>query len=188
MMNTVLIIILLICPCNKTKMFKTHVYHVTRRILVSSRPRGSGYWHRTFYEHAMLFKGRDRALNLAGSKSPCGTPADIVPTKTKSSENSYCIYTTMRTHGRGLFESLTIIAIPSPYESKTSSARFVSLRPRGGLRDGTLATPVLFLHASMVGHDSSDIHLSRSPISGPFSDTRHLLLGLLDAHAAHRLM
>jgi len=42
----------------------------------------------------------------------------MAPTKIESSENPYRIYTTMRTHGRGLLEGLIIVAKLSPYESK----------------------------------------------------------------------
>jgi len=80
----------------------------------------------------------------------------------------------MRIHGRGLPEGLTVMAKPSTL-TQTRSTRSVSLRPRGGPRDGTLATLVpLFLLASIIGHASSDLHLKA------FSDARHQLLELLD--------
>jgi len=42
----------------------------------------------------------------------------------------------------------------------------MSLRPRSVPRDGALATPVLlFLLASIVGHASSDLRLSRSTVA-----------------------
>jgi len=54
---------------------------------------------------------------LAGSKSPGEKPVDVVPTKTDSSNNSYRIYMSMRTHGRGLLKCLTTVAKPNQYEA-----------------------------------------------------------------------
>jgi len=73
------------------------------------------------------------------------TPIDIAPIKIGASEISYHIYTSTRIYWHGSPEDLTI------YE--------------GGLRDGTLAIPVLlFLLVSIVWHASNDRHLSRSTV------------------------
>jgi len=117
------------------------------------------------------------------SKSSGETSVDIATTKTKHSESSYRIFTSKRTGGRGGLNGLTTVANPSQYDSNRESIRSMSLRQRGF--NDTRTT----VHARVISRTCFERHspllLSRLRA---LSDTRHQLLGLLDAPDAHRWM
>lgn len=112
----------------------------------------------------MLLNGGGRR-HLPLIKSLTEAPIDIAPIKTRASEIPYCISTMMRTHEFGLPEGLMILSETQPINpTQTSSSQSVSLRPRGGTRDGVLATTeLLILLASIVEHTSSDFSSAALP-------------------------
>jgi len=98
---------------------------------------------------------------LVESKSPGDASIDLASIKIKHFKSSYRIFTSMRTDGRTGLNNLTILMKPSPHESNPIHVYSYE----GDSCSEALKTPVLlFVHASSVGHVSSNLRLCRSPV------------------------